>query len=175
MDKTISPKIDDKKSAADYLREVKTHLLKERRREAYALVQSAVGKYADDPMLLSYYGYLKACMDSRYRSGIEDCLRALSLFQRNALRGEGDMDETAKSEFYLNLGRAYCAANKKKLAYDALNKGLKFDKQNVALQKELQKMGVRKLPPIPFLDRSNPINAILGKMIRKNEKRSILL
>jgi len=174
MDKTISPSLENKRSAADYLREIKTHLLKERRREAYALLQSAVVKYADDPMLLSYYGYLKACMDGRYRSGIEDCLKALSLFQRNTLRGEGDMDETAKSEFYLNLGRAYFAANKKKLAFDALNKGLKFDKQNVDLQKEIQKMGVRKSTPIPFLDRSNPVNAILGKMIRKSEKRSIL-
>jgi len=175
MNKTSSPSLKDNRSANDYLKEVKAHLLKDKRREAYALLQSAVVKYGDDPLLLSYYGYLKALMDGRYRSGIEDCLRALSLFQRSTLRGDSDIEEACKAEFYLNLGRAYFAAKKKKLAFDALNKGLKFDRLNADLQKEIQKMGIRKSPPIPFLNRSNPVNALLGKMMRKREKRSILI
>ncbi len=160
-----------KQSAATYLQEVEALLLKGRQRDAYEFLKNGVEKYADDPFLLSYYGYLKACIERRYRTGIEDCTRALSLFQKKLLRGEVDGAETSKSVLYLNLGRAFLAAGKKRLAFEAFNKGLQSDKRNNELQSELQKMGIRKISPLPFLSRSNPVNAFLGKMLRKTAKR----
>jgi hypothetical protein len=69
--------------------------------------------------------------------------------------------------FYLNLGRAYLAAGKKKDAIDAFRKGLQYDNGNSDLRKELRGLGMRKKPPVPFLDRSNPINKYIGMILQK--------
>jgi tetratricopeptide (TPR) repeat protein len=172
MKKPKSADREIKQSAATYLRDVEALLLKEKQGDAYELLKKGVEKYADDPFLLSYHGYLKACIERRYRSGIEDCTRALSLFQRKLLRDEVDGAETSKSVLYLNLGRAFLAAGKKKLAFEAFNKGLQSDKRSIELQSELQKMGIRKLSPLPFLNRSNPVNEFLGKLMRKTAKQA---
>jgi len=71
---------------------------------------------------------------------------------------------------YFNLGRAYIAGGTKKEAVDALNKGLRFDKKNKDILNELNRLGVRKLVPVPFLSRSNPVNEIIGVMLRKSKK-----
>ncbi len=171
MNKPESANNENEESAATYLRKVQLLLLKERQREAYKLLQEGLKIYADDPFLLSYHGYLKTCMERRYRSGIEDCTRALSLFQKKMLRDEVDGAESTKSVLYLNLGKAYLAAGKRKSAFEAFHKGLQSDKRNIELLSELQKMGIRKLPPLPFLNRSNPVNACLGRMLHKTAKQ----
>jgi hypothetical protein len=71
-------------------------------------------------------------------------------------------EEVLYPVFYLNLGRACLAAQKKADAIDAFKQGLKYDNSNSELLKELRGMGVRKPAPVPFLDRSNPINKYLG-------------
>jgi tetratricopeptide (TPR) repeat protein len=154
-------------SAAEQLQKVRFHLARKKPRDAYELLKVVVVQYSDDPFLLSYYGYLKAAVDGIYRSGIEDCSRALSLFQRLMLRGDIEEDEKLKAVLYLNLGRAYSAAGKRKDAYDTLNKGLLLDIQNDDIMAELQKMGIRKKKPLPFLERANPLNNFFGKMLRK--------
>jgi hypothetical protein len=35
----------------------------------------------------------------------------------------------------------------------------------------MQKLGVRKKPPVPFLDRSNPINKYIGKLLNKSSQQ----
>ncbi len=163
-----------KESADIYLRKIHALLLKGRQGEAYELLQEALKIYPDDPFLLSYHGYLKASIDRRYRNGIEDCTRALSLFQRKMLLDEVDGAESIKSVLYLNLGKAYLAAGKRRFAFEAFHKGLQSNKRNIELLSELQKMGIRKLPPLPFLDRSNPVNACLGRMLHKTAKQPVL-
>jgi hypothetical protein len=154
-------------SAAEQLQKVKFHLARKKPRDAYDLLKVIIVHYEDDPFLLSFYGYLKAALDGMYRSGVEDCTRALSLFQRQMLRGAVDGDEILKAVLYLNLGRAYAIAGKRKDAFSTLNKGLLCDVRNDDIAAELQKMGIRKKKPVPFLDRSNPVNNFFGKMLRK--------
>ncbi len=154
-------------SASEQLQKVRFHLARKKPRDAYDLLKVIIVHYEDDPVLLSYYGYLKAALDGMYRSGIEDCARALSLFQRQMLRCAVDGDEKLKAVLYVNLGRAYGAAGKKKDAYNALSKGLVADMQNDDVLAELRKMGIRKKKPVSFLDRSNPVNNFFGKMLRK--------
>lgn len=156
-------------SAAEQLQKVRFHLARKKPWDAYELLKFIVVQYEDDPFLLSYYGYLKAALDGMYRSGVEDCSRALWLFQRLLLRGEVDGDDKLKAILYLNLGRAYFAAGKRKDAYDALTKGMLQDLQNDDILTELRKMGIRKRKPLPFLHRSNPLNNIIGKLLRKPE------
>jgi tetratricopeptide (TPR) repeat protein len=157
-------------SAAEYLREARALLGKGRRGEAYQLLRPAVVKYAEDPFLLSYFGYLTALLEGRYRNGIESCKRAIVLFEKKSLSSLEDVEVRLNAVLYLNLGRAYLAGGKKKDAIDTLQKGLRFDKQNKDLVGELETLGIRKYVPVPFLDRSNLINAFLGRMLRKPDK-----
>ncbi len=49
----------------------------------------------------------------------------------------------------------------------AYEKGLGYDKNNSELKKEMKQLGLRKAPPLPFLDRSNPLNVVVGKLLKK--------
>jgi tetratricopeptide (TPR) repeat protein len=116
---------------------------------------------------MSFYGSLQATVDKKYRSGIENCRKALG-----TLKKKGVKDEAFYPVFYFNLGKAYLAASKKKEAIEAFNSGLKYDPRNRDIQKELQHIGYRKKPPVPFLDRSNPINKYIGKLVSKKSGKN---
>lgn len=102
----------------------------------------------------------------RYRTGIETCIKALAAVKQGSSFGQ----EKLFPVFYLNLGKAYVAAGKKKDALEAFNKGLKYDTTNRDLEKEVRALGKRKTAPVPFLDRSNPINKYIGKILQKSGK-----
>ncbi len=161
---------DETPSASVFLRQIEKLLAQRKRRDAYQLAGQAAVRYGNDPFLLSYFGYLEAWVDGRYRSGIDACTRAIVLLQKKALRGEDDTEESQLGLLYLNLGRAYIAAEKKKEAIKTLNTGLKYDKQNKGLLTELERLGVRKFIPVPFLKRTNPINEVIGRMLRKKKR-----
>ena len=148
----------------DYLRAVKAHLRKGNQKAAFTLLQQASIQYPDDPFILSYYGCLQALVDKKFRAGVEKCKQALSMIKKELSFGE----ETMYPAFYLNLGRAYLAAGKKKDALDAFGKGLKYDNSNYDIRKELRALGSRKQAVVPFLDRSNPINKYVGLILRKS-------
>jgi len=105
-------------------------------------------------------------VDKKYRSGVESCKRALALFEDKGSSGE----HVLYPVLYLNLGRSYLAAGKKKDAINAFNKGLQHDKGNSDLRKELRGLGMRKKPPVSFLDRANPINKYIGMVLQKTKK-----
>jgi tetratricopeptide (TPR) repeat protein len=151
---------------ADYLRAVKAYLRSGKQKDAFSLLLRASVQFPDEPLILSYYGCLQALVDKKYRSGVETCKRAIALFKAKASFGE----EVLYPVFFLNLGRAYLAAGKKKDAIDAFHKGLQYDNGNSDLRKELRGLGIRKQPPVPFLDRSNPINKYIGMILQTAKK-----
>ena len=150
----------------DYLRAVKASLRKGNQKEAFSLLQQAALGYPNDPFILSYYGCLQALVDRKYRAGVENCKKAISLIHRGSSFGE----EMLYPVFYLNLGRAYVAAGKRKDALDAFGKGLKYDNSNRDILKEMRGLGSRKKAIVPFLDRSNPINKYIGLILHKANK-----
>lgn len=151
---------------ADYLRAVKTHLRDGKQKSAFVLLQQASIQFPDDPFILSYFGYFQAIVDKKYRTGAENCKKAIALLKKSE-----DIDkEVLYPVFYLNLGRAYVAGGKRKEAIEAFQQGLKFDGGNRELWKDLRGLGERKKPPLPFLDRSNPINKYIGIMTRTGPK-----
>ena len=150
----------------DYLRAVKASLRKGNQKEAFGLLQQAALRYPVDPFILSYYGCLQALVDRKYRAGVENCKKAISLIHRGSSFGE----EMLYPVFYLNLGRAYVAAGKRKDALDAFGKGLKYDNSNRDILKEMRGLGSRKKAIVPFLDRSNPINKYIGLILQKANK-----
>ena len=151
------------------MRSVRTCLRRGELREAHKLLLQAVANYPQSPYIMSYFGYLQAAFEKKYRSGVENCRKALSLEQQRALSEENDVP----AELYLNLARAYIAAGRRKLALDSLEQGMRYDKKG-ELANELRSLGVRKRPPVPFLNRSNPINKYIGMMLhlRATDHRS---
>jgi tetratricopeptide (TPR) repeat protein len=150
----------------DYLRQVKAHLRKGSQKEAFSLLQQASLEYPDDPFILSYYGCLQALVGRKYRTGVEKCKQAISMIQKESSFGE----DLLYPVFYLNLGRAYVAAGKKKDALEAFERGLKYDNNNRDILMEVRGLGSRKKAVVPFLDRSNPINKYVGLILRKANK-----
>jgi len=159
---------EDDWSTAEYLRVTKGLLAKGLNRDAYELLQVAMRRYPDEPFLLSFHGYLSALLEGKYRNGIDACSRAIGLLGKRALHSEEGLDERQYAVLYLNLGRSYLAGGRRKEAYDTLQKGLRYDRNNQGLQDALKKLGIRRYVPVPFLDRSNVINQLIGKIMRKS-------
>jgi predicted Zn-dependent protease len=155
-------------SQKEFLRAVKDHLKNGKGKAAYAMLQQAIIDYPEDPILVSYYGCLQAVVDKRYRIGVETCKRAFSLVTKDM-----DNKHAMAAVLCLNLGRAFIVAGKKVDAIQTLEKGLKYERTNRELIMELQVLGKRKKPPVPFLSRSNPINKYIGLLLHKSKKQSV--
>lgn len=151
-----------------YLNEVKLLLKKKEHRKALKVLFQALKKYPDDAFLLSYYGCLEAVILKNYAFGIETCQRAIDLLNNTTPFGQ----EIFYPTFYLNLGRAYLSAGKKKEAVESFRKGLSFEKDNRDIIWEMMKLGIRRKPPIPYLKRTNPLNKYIGIILHKLASRS---
>jgi tetratricopeptide (TPR) repeat protein len=92
-----------------------------------------------------------------------DMARAIALC-KEAIKTE------PKSTFhYLQLGKIHVLAGEKKDAIRIYRLGLRIKNDQILIN-ELSRLGVRSTPPISFLDRSNPINKLLGKLRKKMQK-----
>ena len=151
------------KKITDYLEEIRQHLRKGSGESALALVRRAIEDYPSDLFLLSYRGYLTATVENKPEEGIRICRDAIERLGSSVPFGS----EFFYPVFYLNLGRAYLEAGRKKDAIAAFEKGLRNDPENHDILWELKKLGSRKQVPIPFLERSNPINKYIGILLRK--------
>ena len=149
-----------------YVKAARIHLQQGELKKAYGMMLQALLHYPENALILSYYGCLQAIVDKKYRSGIEHCRKALVMFRAGDAYSAGIVYPI----LYLNLGRACVAAGRKKDALDALNKGLRYDKGNREIKKELLLLGVRKRPPVPFLSRANPINKYIGIVLHGSQQ-----
>lgn len=154
------------KTPADYIEGVKILLMRKNQKNALELMRDASEHYPEDPFILSYYGCLEAIANKKYKFGIDTCDRAIKTLKDKVPFGE----EFFYPVLYLNLGRAYLAAGKKKNALDAFNKGFEMDRENRDLLTELRRLGIRKKPAVSFLGRSNPINKYIGMLLHKLSK-----
>ncbi|TAN40879.1 MAG: tetratricopeptide repeat protein [Nitrospirae bacterium] len=151
------------KQKSDYFEEVQRLLKKGNGKSAIDLLEEALQKFPLDPFLLSYFGCLTAIVRNRPKEGIDICIDALRKLDQTMPFGS----EFFYPVFYLNLGRAYIKSGNKQEAINALHQGLINDPDNKDILWELKKLGTRKKPPLPFLDRSNPINKYIGLLISK--------
>lgn len=155
------------KTPSDYLEEVKALLRKKDNRRALEILGSGLQQYPDEPFLLSYYGCLEAVINGNVSFGIDTCKKALEKLDTLAPVSR----EVYYPTFYLNLGRAYIAAGRKKDALEAFDQGLSFDRDNRDLIWEMRKLGIRRKPVIPYLKRTHPINKYIGLLLHKLGKR----
>ena len=136
-------------------------------RAALTSTQEALESYPSDPYFLSHYGCLLATVERRPSDGVRLCEEAIKLLSRSM----PEEVEFFYPIFYLNLGKAHLGANKKTKAMEAFKEGLKFAPRNAELLSELDRIGKRKPPVLGFLDRSHPVNIMLGRLRHKMTAR----
>jgi tetratricopeptide (TPR) repeat protein len=99
----------------------------------------------------SYLGYGLALYQKRTEEGLKLCKHAVKI-------------QFYEPDNYLNLARTALLASDRAEAVQAVRRGLKVDRNNAQLKELYREMGIRQLPVIRFLSRSNPLNLILGKL-----------
>lgn len=139
-------------TADDYFRAGMLFLKREKYREALSAFKHALELQNREPRYLSYTGFCLAHVEKRSKEAVLLCEKAVSL-------------EFYRPELFLNLGRVYLLTGNKRKAHQTFWKGYALDRDNRELRAELEKMGVRKPPVFPFLDRKNPLNKIVGKAL----------
>jgi tetratricopeptide (TPR) repeat protein len=105
------------------------------------------------PECLSALGFCLAKVKGDFAGGVARC--------REALRLEPD------NPFHLlQLGRVHLLAGRRADAIKAWRQGLRHGK-NRPILRELERLGVRKVPVVRFLRRENPVNICLGKLLTR--------
>ncbi|MBI3604948.1 MAG: tetratricopeptide repeat protein [Nitrospirae bacterium] len=137
-----------------------TAYLKEKNyKEAAHYFRKALLFYQENPnqtpgSLLSSYGYATAMGENQIKEGVAFCKKGI---QRK--------DQVPEQYLYL---AELCLINRRKgEAYQALEDGLKIFKNNSRLSQKIKEFGVRKKPLLPILERSHPVNKVLGKILRE--------
>ena len=105
------------------------------------------------PLASSYLAYCRAKIEGIYKEAVDVCMEARK-------------EDPKNSEIYLNLGRIHLLAGNRKQAIQVFRLGLRQGRNN-RIVAELDALGLRKSPPFPFLERSNPINKYVGKLLTK--------
>ncbi len=119
---------------------------------ALAFFEKAVQK-EDKPAYCCYLALCIAKERGQFQHAVTLCEKAKARDPQNPIH-------------YLNLGRIYLFAGKKTDAIRAFREGLGRDNDPEIID-ELNKLGTRKPPIIPFLKRSNPINKFLGIILKR--------
>lgn len=119
--------------------------------KAVTALQRAVELDRQNPLYVSYLGLLVALAHKKYAEAEQICHTALRM-KRNQVQS------------YLNLAEVYLKAGNQEDAVETLTVGLQYTKRDVRLTRALRKLGVRRSPVIPFLQRKHFLNRHLGKL-----------
>ncbi|MDX2495736.1 MAG: tetratricopeptide repeat protein [Desulfuromusa sp.] len=112
-----------------------------------------VGSEKMSPLVLSYHGYCIAHEQRAFEKALELSNKALQADRTHPL-------------IYLNLGRIYMAAGYEKKAEQVFRRGIRCQRHPLLLRK-LESISNRRRMLFPFLQRSNPLNVISGKLFSK--------
>ncbi|MBI1820616.1 MAG: tetratricopeptide repeat protein [Nitrospirae bacterium] len=137
----------------------KAYLKEKNYPEALKYFKKAFSFYQDNPnqtpgVLLSSYGYARAIGEKNVSEGIAFCKKGL-------------MRKDQAPEHYLYLAELYLMSRRKREAYKTIETGLKMFKNHSRLSETLREFGVRKKPIVSLLDRSHPVNKVIGKIVRE--------
>ena len=107
---------------------------------------------------LSYFGLCLALVQKKIKPAIDLCKRAIELQFYNV-------------DHYANLAGVYTAAGHRKKAIETIEQALKTHPDDDTLLEVRRQLGIRSRPPVPFLDRANPINVSLGQARHAKKER----
>jgi tetratricopeptide (TPR) repeat protein len=103
----------------------------------------------NNPYYLSFVGVSLARAERNWKTALELCESALSM-KRN------------EAQLYLNLAEVYTSAGRREEALIILDRALASLGPQARIQQARQKLGCRRSPALPFLDRQNFLNRHLG-------------
>lgn len=106
-----------------------------------------------DPFVMSYYAVCLAKERREVERGIALCREAME-------------EDPGNPVHYLNLGRVLVAGGQKREAIKAFRDGLLYGR-NQLIKKELDMLGWRKPPVIPWLGREHSLNRSLGRLFHQ--------
>jgi len=103
--------------------------------------------------VMAGYG-LAIGMTGNLQEGLATCQRALSTDRRNP-------------DIWAALARLTLLSGDRRKAYDAVARGLRLAPRNKELLDLRRSLGVRRSPPVPFLDRGHPVNVRIGRVLKR--------
>ena len=109
------------------------------------------------PSSLSFFAYCIAQQRGQYKKAVSLCLEAMQKEPNNSLH-------------YLNLGKVHLLDKNRSEAIKAFREGMHHE-SNAQIIQELERLGLRNPPVIPFLKRNNPLNKYLGIMLSRLKLR----
>lgn len=158
--------LNEGKTADDFLAEAKVFIRKNMLSKAFHTLEIACEMYPDDPFILTYYASVAGGAGGDVDAGIEAGKRAIELLKERFPQGKSPHFVT----FFRNLAAAYMHREDRFNAFQAIQEGIRFTGNARVLMDDMRKLGIRRRPPLPFLQRSNPINKYLGLMLYSNRK-----
>ena len=126
------------------------HLRDGQHDEALAGVRRALRTAPRNPFYVSYAGLLAALAEQRFFDAERLCLEALRMRHNHP-------------QLYLNLANVYQTAGRFEEAIAVLKKGFTSTGRDLRIRIALKNLGCRRQPVLPFVDRSNAMNRVLGK------------
>ncbi len=106
-----------------------------------------------NPLYLSSLAFCLAKQKKEFAKAISLCKEAVKHDPKNVVH-------------FLQLGKIHLLEGKKNDAIRIFRLGLRIEK-DPTLVRELNRLGCRTNPVIPFMARSNPLNKYLGKLLKK--------
>ena len=104
-----------------------------------------------NPYYISFAGVALARAEKRWPAALKLCETALSM-KRN------------EAQLYLNLAEVYVSAGRRDDALAILEKGLRCLGRDARIARARMKLGSRRDPVLPFLERHNFLNRHLGSL-----------
>ena len=124
--------------------------------QAYEYFDTMLKSEPGNAIAKSYLGYLTAVFMKRPRQGLEIC--------QEAARMQGEEPLVC-----LNLAKVYIIVEDRHSAIRTIQRGLQHRSSPYKLEllNFYRFLGVRRKPPLSFLDRSHPLNVLLGRLTKK--------
>jgi Flp pilus assembly protein TadD len=116
---------------------------------ALAHFRKAADLEKNNPYYLSFVGVSLARAERNWKTSLELCESALTMKHNEA-------------QLYLNLAEVYTSAGRREEALMTLDRALASVGPLARIQQARQKLGRRRSPALPFLDRQNFLNKQLG-------------
>jgi len=110
----------------------------------------AAAKQGMTPLLKAHIGYCRALERREFREGLTLCR-------------EATLEDPQNNRIWLLMGRTCLLAGQKRPAIQALRRGLKAG-SSPEIVAELKSLGVRREPVFSSLERSHPLNKLMGQL-----------
>jgi tetratricopeptide (TPR) repeat protein len=119
--------------------------------DAFAHFRKAADLEKNNPYYISFVGVSLARAQRKWEPALKLCEMALGMKHNEA-------------QLYLNLAEVYTSSGRREEALITLDRALASLGPNARIQEARLKLGRRRSPALPFLDRENIVNRYLGAL-----------